>query len=305
MPAPTQAALEQRTLMLSIATTLAVSVLGVTFGLLAGSRSILFDGVFSTIDAAMSGLALLVARLAVREASQRFQHGFWHLEPMVAGLNGSILLLLCFYAFLNAVQGLMDGGQELAFGLAIVYAVVVATACFTMYAYERRINRRVDSEFLRIDMQGWLMAGLITAALIVAFAIALVLERTTYAHLTPYVDSLLLALLTLCFMPVPIGIVRRAIREVFLIAPSGLDSEVHAAMVPVMAREGLLEYFSHVAKSGRGHFIEIHILTSPDYGAEQGIAVLDEIREQITAGLSIPPERRWFTVSFTADSKWT
>ncbi|MBZ9556796.1 MULTISPECIES: cation transporter [Modicisalibacter] len=305
MTAPTQAALEQRTLMLSIATTLGVSALGVTFGLLAGSRSILFDGVFSTLDAAMSGLALLVARLAVREASQRFQHGYWHLEPMVAGLNGGILLLLCFYAFLNAVQGLVDGGQELAFGLAIVYAVVVATACFTMFIYEKRINRRVDSEFLRIDMQGWLMAGLITAALVVAFAIALVLERTAYAHLTPYVDSLLLALLTLCFMPVPVGILRRAIREIFLIAPSKLDSEVHAAMTPVMARDGLLDYFSHVAKSGRGHFIEIHILTTPDFGADKGVAVFDEIREQIAGGLSIPPERRWFTVSFTAEAKWT
>ncbi|MES1942225.1 hypothetical protein T5B8_18383 [Salinisphaera sp. T5B8] len=282
-----------------------VAVLGVTFGLLVGSRSILFDGVFSTIDAAMSGLALLVARLAVREASQRFQHGFWHLEPMVAGLNGSILLLLCFYAFLNAIQGLMGGGQELAFGLAIVYAVVVAAACFTMFAYERRINRRVDSEFLRIDMQGWMMAGSISATLAVAFVIAQLLERTAYAHLTPYVDSLLLALLTLCFMPVPIGIVRRAIREVFLIAPTALDSEVHAAMAPVMARDGLIDYFSHVAKSGRGHFIEIDILTTPDYGTGQGIAVLDEIREQIAAELSIPPERRWFTVAFTADSKWT
>ncbi|WP_043526571.1 cation diffusion facilitator family transporter [Litchfieldella xinjiangensis] len=299
------AALEQRTLKLSIVTTLAVSALGVTFGLLAGSQSILFDGVFSTIDAAMSGLALLVARLAMREASQRFQHGFWHIEPMAAALNGSILLLLCFYAFLNGLQGLMEGGRELAFGLAMVYAVVVTCACFTLYAYERRINKRVDSEFLRIDMQGWLMAGLITAALIVAFAIALVLERTAYAHLTPYVDSLLLSILTLCFIPVPIGIVRRALREIFLVAPSGLDREVHDAMLPVMQREGLLDYFSHVAKSGRGHFIEIHIVTAPEFAADAGVALLDEIREQITAGFSIPPERRWFTVSFTADPRWT
>ncbi|MFC3283754.1 cation diffusion facilitator family transporter [Litchfieldella rifensis] len=299
------AALEQHTLKLSIATTLAVSALGVAFGLLSGSQSILFDGVFSIIDAAMSGLALLVAKLAVREVSQRFQHGYWHLEPMVAALNGSILMLLCVYAFLNAVQGLMKGGRELAFDLAIVYALLVAGACFAMYAYEKRINRRVDSELLRIDTQGWLMAGLITSALLGAFAIALGLERTAYTHLlTPYVDSLLLAVLTLCFMPVPIGIVRRALKEIFLIAPSALDREVHAAMVPVMARKGLLEYYSHVAKSGRGHFIEIHIVTTPEFAADQGIVFLDEIRKQISEGLSIPPDRRWFTVAFTADPRW-
>ncbi|EWH01688.1 cation diffusion facilitator family transporter [Halomonas sp. BC04] len=299
-----QASLEQRALKISIFVTLLVSAMGVTFGLLAGSRSILFDGVFSTIDAAMSALALLVARLAMREASQRFQHGYWHLEPLVAALNGSILMLLCFYAFLNAVQALLEGGRELAFDIAIVYAVVVATACFVMYAYQRRINRRADSEFVRIDMQGWLMAALITTSLLVAFTIALGLERTAYAHLTPYVDSLLLMVLTFCFMPVPIGIVRRALKEIFLIAPSHIDREVHAAMEPVMQREGLRQYFSHVAKAGRGHYIEIHIVTAPDFASDRGIALLDDIREQIAAGLSIPPERRWFTVAFTADPRW-
>ncbi|MCE8001606.1 cation diffusion facilitator family transporter [Billgrantia ethanolica] len=299
-----QASLEQRALKVSIVVTLVVSSLGVTFGLLAGSQSILFDGVFSTIDAAMSALALLVARLAVREASQRFQHGYWHLEPLVAALNGSILMLLCFYAFLNALQGLMEGGQPLAFDVAIGYAVVVATMCYAMVFYQRRINRRAQSEFVRIDMQGWLMAALITTSLLVAFSIGLLLQGTEWEHLTRYIDSLLLVVLTVCFMPVPIGIVRRALREILLIAPSNIDREVHAAMAPVMQREGLLEYFSHVAKAGRGHYIEIHIVTTPEFAAERGIAVLDEIREEIAAKLSPPPERRWFTVAFTADPRW-
>ncbi|NAW35686.1 cation diffusion facilitator family transporter [Halomonas alimentaria] len=299
-----QATLEQRALKLSIVMTLVVSSLGVTIGLLAGSQSILFDGVFSTIDAAMSGLALLVARLAVREASERFQHGYWHLEPLVAALNGSILMLLCFYAFLTALLDLREGGRELAFDLAIAYAVVVAIVCVAMTAYQRRINRTAKSEFVRIDMQGWLMAALITISLLVAFLVALALQQTAWAHLTPYVDSVLLMLLTAGFMPVPIGIVRRAAKEIFLIAPSALDEEVHTAMAPVMAREGLLHYYSHVAKAGRGHFIEIHIVTAPDFASGQGVAVMDEIREQIAERLSPPPERRWFTVAFTADERW-
>ncbi|RTR05898.1 cation diffusion facilitator family transporter [Halomonas nitroreducens] len=299
------AALEQRALKVSIAMTLVVAGLGVVFGLLAGSRSILFDGVFSSLDAAMSGLALGVSRLAVREASRRFQHGYWHLEPLVAALNGAILLLLCFYAFLNAVQGLIDGGHLLAFDMAIGYALAVTLVCTAMTLHQRRLNREADSEFVRIDMHGWLMAALITGALLVAFAIALWLQQTRYAHLTPYVDSLLLAVLTLGFLPVPIGIVRRAMKEIFLIAPSAVDREVQATMAPVMCREGLLDYTSHVAKAGRGHFIEIHIVTRPDFAAGRGMGELDAIREAIAAGLSIPPERRWFTVSFTADPRWT
>lgn len=298
------AALEQHALKVSIVFTLLVSGLGVTLGLMSGSQSILFDGVFSSIDASMSGLALFVSRLAMREASQRFQHGYWHLEPLVAALNGSILLLLCFYAFLNAVSGFIEGGQRLSFGFAIVYALVVAVVCFSLASYQRRINRRADSEFVRIDMQGWLMAGMITSALLIAFVIAMLLEHTEWAHLTPYVDPLLLALLTLCLMPVPINIVRRAMKDILRMAPSAVDREVHAAMQPVMNREGVLAYYSHVAKAGRGYFIELHIITTPTFATRQGVALLDEIREEIAAGLSVPAERRWFSVAFTAEERW-
>jgi cation diffusion facilitator family transporter len=299
-----QSHLEQRALKISIAMTLVVAGLGVALGLLAGSQSILFDGMFSTIDAAMSGLALLVSRLAVREASQRFQHGYWHFEPMVAAFNGAVLTLLCCYAFLNAVQGLLEGGRDLAFGVATAYAVVVTCVCFVMYIFEKGVNREADSEFLRIDTQSWLMAALITSALLAAFVIASLLEGTALDHWTPYVDSLLLAVLTVCFLPVPLGIVRRAMKEVFLIAPSHIDREVHDAMQRVMQRDGLLAYHSHVAKTGRGHFIEIHIITREDFASQRGMVELDEIRAEIAAHLSIPPQHRWFTVAFTADPRW-
>ncbi len=79
-----QAAAEQRILKLSIAVTVFVALFGVLFGLLSGSLSIVFDGMFAAIDAAMSGLALFVARLVGREGdNRRFQFGYWHIEPMV------------------------------------------------------------------------------------------------------------------------------------------------------------------------------------------------------------------------------
>ena len=71
---------EQRLLKLSIAVTIGVALVGVVFGLLSGSMSIVFDGVFSAIDAAMSGLALFVSRLVTRVTeNRRFQFGYWHI----------------------------------------------------------------------------------------------------------------------------------------------------------------------------------------------------------------------------------
>ncbi|MGH8088027.1 MAG: cation transporter, partial [Stenotrophomonas sp.] len=74
---------EQRVLKFSIGVTVAVSATGFTGGLLVGSQAILFDGVYSLVDVALTLVALAVLRLLGREGSSRFQYGYWHLEPMV------------------------------------------------------------------------------------------------------------------------------------------------------------------------------------------------------------------------------
>ncbi len=232
---PTASA-EQRLLKISIAVTIGVASFGVLFGLLSGSMSILFDGVFSAIDAAMSGLALFVSRLVTRVAeNRRFQFGYWHIEPMVLAFNGGTLMLLCFYAFLNAVDSLLIGGRQLDFDWAMAYAVLVCVACFSMFFYERRLNRAIGSDFIRLDTQGWLMAGSITLALLVAFVIGASLKGTAYAHLAPYADPAVLALLTMVLVFVPIQAVRKALQEILLITPPELDARVREVMDGVIA----------------------------------------------------------------------
>ena len=70
-----EAAAEQRILKLSIAVTVALAAFGVFFGLTSGSLSIVFDGLFSVIDAAMSGNICRCGtytriREAIKQASQ-------------------------------------------------------------------------------------------------------------------------------------------------------------------------------------------------------------------------------------------
>jgi cation diffusion facilitator family transporter len=299
-----QAVAEQRILKLSIGVTVFVALAGVLFGLLSGSLSIVFDGMFSAIDAAMSGLALFVARLVGREPNnRRFQFGYWHIEPMVLAFNGGTLMLLCFYAFVNAVGSFLAGGRQLAFDWALAYAVIVCAVCFGMLFYERRANRRIGSDFVRLDAQSWLMSAAITSALLVAFAIAWSLEGTPYAHLTPYADPLVLAMLTIVLMFVPIRTVRKALREILLITPPELDAHVRRIMDAVVADYGFKTYTSYVAKVGRAQFIEIHIAVPVDRRIDN-VATADAIRREIAEAIGGEGPHRWLTIDFTADPRW-
>jgi cation diffusion facilitator family transporter len=299
-----QAAAEQGLLKLSIAVTIAVAAVGVLFGLLSGSMSIVFDGVFSAIDASMSVLALFVARLVSRVPdNRRFQFGYWHIEPMVLAFNGGTLMLLCFYAFLNAVGSILDGGRRLDFDWAMAYAVAVGIVAFGMFFYARHRNRRIGSDFIRLDAQSWLMSAAITSALLLAFTVAWALEGTRYAHLTPYADPIVLAMLTICLVFVPIRTVRRALTEILLITPPELDQHVRRVMDGVVARRGFEHYTSYVAKVGRAQFIEIHIVVPP-YSPLSSIAMADAIRREIATAIGGEGPHRWLTIDFTADPRW-
>ena len=299
-----QAAAEQRLLKLSIGVTILIGAFGVLFGLLSGSLSIVFDGVFGVIDAAMAVLSLFVSRLVSREGdNRRFQFGYWHIEPMVLAFNGGTLMLLCFYAFLNASGSFLDGGRRLDFDWAMVYAAAVGIVAFGMFFYARHRNRQIRSDFVRLDVQSWLMSAAITSALLLAFAAAWCLEGTRYAHLTPYADPFILAILSLVLVFVPIHTVRRALAEILLITPPDLDALVRRVMDELVGRHGFKGYTSYVAKVGRAQFIEIHVAVPPDTPLDS-VAKADALRREIAEAIGGEGPQRWLTIDFTADPRW-
>lgn len=294
---------EQRILKRSIGITVVFASSGILLGLLSGSQSIVFDGLFSVIDTLVLMLALTAARLVQREGDRRFQYGYWHIEPIVLAFNGSVLMFLCLYAFINAVGSVLAGGRELELDWALGYAAAACIVTFSMYFYERRENRRVRSNLLRLDAQSWLMSALIASALLVAFALAKAIEGTRFAPFAPYVDPAVLALLTSYLITVPIKTVRQALHEILLITPPELDQVVRTVMDAVVERHGFRKYTSYVAKVGRASFIEIYIVTPSDFQVG-GIATLDAIRQEISTAISDQRSYQWLIVEFTADERW-
>lgn len=294
---------EQQILKISTGMTFFLSITGIVFGLLSGSLAIVFDGMFDMIDAFMSILALLVTRLLTSEGNRRFQYGYWHVEPMVLVFNGSVLILLSAYALINAIGSFLSGGRELNFDLAFFIALLMATLSMYMYFYVRKKNQIVNSEFLRLDAHSWLMSGTISLSLLVAFGIATFMDGGRYQYLTPYVDPLVLAVLSLFLIFVPMSTVANAMRDIFLIAPFGLDEKVRLFLDQLVVRYGFKTYASYVAKIGRAQFIEIHIVVPANYPISS-VEELDGIRREIADAMGGDSPQRWITIAFTTNENW-
>jgi predicted Co/Zn/Cd cation transporter (cation efflux family) len=312
----TRGRLEQRALTGSIAATVLLSATGVVFGAITGSFSILFDGVYSLIDAAMGGVALVVARLVLRGATApapdpgapgaqraRFQFGFWHLEPMALALNAVLLTLAALYALGNALILLASGGRELAFDVAAAYAAVALAACLAMGFWELRLNRLAKSDLVALDTQAWWMSGAISGALLAAFGVGWALEESGRAEAARYADPVVLALVCLAILPTPLRALRKAARDLLVVAPDDLDAAVRAAAAEAVARHGLAGFRSYVARTGRAAMIELQLI-APDDWPPRGVAALDAIRDEIGAAIGGKGPNRWLTIAFTTRLDW-
>lgn len=242
---------EQRLLRISIFATVVVASFGIVLGLLSGSFSIAFDGVYSLGDAGMTALALWISSLIVRSAQHekpfgklhgRFTMGFWHLEPIVLLLNGTLLMGVAVYALINAVANILEGGHELRFDFAIIYAAITVVICLAMAWLEGRANRRLQSDFVALDVRAWIMSGGITLALLIAFITGYAVKGTTLDWVAPYVDPAVLALVCVIIIPLPIGTVRQALSDILLIAPAELKTHVDQVAAETIERHGFLSH---------------------------------------------------------------
>lgn len=303
---------EQGLLRTSIAVTLFIACIGIAFGLASGSFSIVFDGVYSLVDASMSGLSLMVVRLITSHASslqmsrklrERFTMGFWHLEPMVLALNGILLSGVAIYALINAVSSLLEGGRHLEFGIAMVYAALTVTACVTIAVIEGKANRKLRSDFVAMDVKGWVMSASITAALLIAFCFGYAVQGTSLEWVSPYIDPAVLALVCLVIVPLPMSVVRQALADIFLVTPGDLKQHVDVVAQAFVERHGLQSYRAYVAKVGRSREIELYFIVPPQMAAKT-IEQWDAWRNEIGEAIGGEGPNRWLTVVFTGDPEW-
>lgn len=303
---------EQRLLRISIIATVMIAAMGITFGLLSGSSAIVFDGMYSLVDAAVTMVALLVAKLINsynaggtqnQRLVEKFTMGFWHLEPMVLGATGLLLSGATVYAFIDAIGSFLSGGRPLKFGQAIIYAATTLLISVAMAWVGARANRRLRSDLIGMDVKAWLMSAAITGALLVGFLVGFAIEGTPLGWMAPYVDPTVLALVCLAIFPIPLGAVRQALSEILMFTPVELKRHVDAVAQQFVEQQGFLSYRAYVAKVGRGRQIELYFIVPPGWPART-LEEWDALRKEIGDAIGGHSPDRWLTIVFTTNVEW-
>jgi cation diffusion facilitator family transporter len=299
-------ALEQRTLTVSLYGVIVVAVGSIVWGLILESDTVILNGVFTLFSLIGSGLSLAAAKVVTRPADRRFPYGYAHVEPLVHCVNGMMILIVCVYAFINGVEGVRAGGDTVDANGVVAYSIVSGIVCAVMWAYERHMARRVQSELIDNDAKDWLMDLGFSAVTLVGFAVLPLLPEPYHSIWARYADSVMVCVMALLLLPVPIDILNRNLREVLLMrsADEALAQRVDAVMAQVRREHDIADHSAHVAKTGRYRFIEINIVAGPAFAA-QTVREQDELRSRIWRELDLSLEDTWLSLCITADPRWS
>lgn len=297
---------EQQTLKVSLIGILIVSALGIGFGLVSGSFAILFDGVFSLVDAVMSVVSITLAGLIAKSASNalsrrtqdRFTMGFWHFEPMLLAVNALLMMSVAAYALFQAIAALTSGGREVEFGPAVLYAAVVAVLCLVIALIEHRANKKIDSALVAMDVKGWIMAGGVTGALLAAFLIGMLIDGTEAEWAMPYVDPAVLAVVALGLLPMPFATLRKAVAEISLVTPPELKARAETAAQDVAEAEGFFDYRVYASQQGRARTVDVVFYVPEDQGL-RSLEDWDRVRDETRTQLDGDDPHSWITITFT------
>ena len=303
---------EDNILKISIFSTIALAIIGIIFGFLASSSTIIFDGIYGLIDAVMTTLALIVARLITSSTSKdiinsrfekHFTMGFWHLEPIVLGVNGILLISAATYAFINAIDSFLLGGREILFSYALIITLISIVIELTLGLYIRNANKTINSEFLTLDSISWLISASMSFGYLIAFGFGYFAINTELAWITPYIDPGILIIVSLILIPVPLKTVKKALADILLVTPAELKSHVDKVGENTVKKYGFNSFRAYVARVGRGRQIELYFIVPKSWPPKK-LEEWDLLRDEIEKELGKEDPDLWLTIVFTTDCEW-
>ncbi|MCW8333417.1 cation diffusion facilitator family transporter [Vibrio paucivorans] len=193
---------------------------GLVLGWLVGSLVIMFDGVYSLVSLLLTLLSLGVSRYIQTPSQSQFPMGKAVLEPVVIAIKGSVILAVVSFSLYSAVVAMFNGGREVDASIATLFGVVNVLGCGYAWWFIARKSKRFSSGLIVAESKQWQMDTLLSVAVTAGFVVAWLITFSPWAAYAVYADPMMMLLMSFYFIKVPFEMLRDAVKELLMMAPS-------------------------------------------------------------------------------------
>lgn len=296
--------IENKILKLSVFGALFFALFGIAWGWAIDSEMIIFDGLYSFISLILSMLSLYISKFMAKKDIEKFPFGKHILEPLVISIKSLIILMMCLYSLIDAIKIIINGGNTVEFGLAIIYSVISVVGCGVISFYMKKKEKELSSELIKAESNQWLMDTALSAAVLVGFIIAMILAGTKFRFLNSYIDPTMTLVVSVIFLRLPIKTFISSFKEIISVkADDEINEDIYVLVKEIEEEYNFEESIARVSKVGRELRIEIDFV----YNKNSKLKTLDQmdsVREEINDAIKHIKYNKWLNVSFTGNKKW-
>lgn len=281
-----QQRIEATALRLTILGNIAITLLGVVFAVITLSEAIFLDSLFSGIHLLISLVSLHVSRLIQRPEDEDYPFGYATLEPLLNLGKGLVIAIVAVFALFSSLEAIRVGGRAIEADWAVGYALLAALGCGILAVMQYRFARQSHSPILDLDAKNWLIDGVISGAVAIAFALVLFIQHTSFAWMVPYADPILVMALVLVVIPLPIQTVLQNWKQIVGRAPEATQQEqLHDIAEQVFQGINHEDYHLRPLRIGRLLYVQIYLRFSSEQATSMGPEQVDALRSQLYAQL--------------------
>jgi predicted Co/Zn/Cd cation transporter (cation efflux family) len=283
--------------MQSIWVAVAISIVAIVGGILAGSRIILFDGVYGLIGLWLTWVMLRASRVVDEGPTSRFPYGRESLTPLAIIVQGIAMLGTLLLAALDAIVLILDGGSDVAPLSVVVYGLfsAITSAVFTAHL----LRRAGGSELVRVEALQWRAGAVRNGVMVIGATVAILIAGTAAGGIVRFLDPILVLVAVAMLAPIPIRFLRSGINELLEGAPdSEVHQQVHATVASICDRHELRDARVRMTKLGRKLYVDVEIVVPPKSWTIEG---QDALRRELLDGLATLDYELWATITLTTD----
>lgn len=296
--------LENKILKISMVGALFFALFGIAWGWTVQSEMIIFDGLYSFISLALTMLSLYINNFMAKKELDKYPFGKYIFEPLVISLKSLIIGGMCLYSLIGAIQDIVNGGNSVEYGSALIYSIVSVVGCGGVYIFMKKKGEKISSEMVKVEASQWLMDTLLSIGVLVGFVIAMILRNTRFSWLNVYIDPMMVIMVSVVFIKMPIQSFINSFKEILCVkANDEINDDIYFIVKEIEKEYKFEDSISRVSKIGGELRIEIDFI----YNEESKLKDLDQmdcVREKVYDAIKHIDYNKWLNVSFTGDKKW-
>ncbi len=275
---------EKTILNISLIGSLLFLIAEIVVAIVTSSNAIFMDVVYDIADLIMIGPFILLIPLLYKKETEKRPYGFSQVESLFIMIKSGLLIGVTLFLIFDSAKSLFQGGNDVDGTAIAIFEVIVSITCVIMYLLLSKLSRKKTSPSIEAELYIWKLDALSTIGVGVAFFIKVLLDKTPYSFIGPYIDPAIAIVLATLLLKEPISLFVESIKNLILFAP---DTETSTKIRDICA-DKLTSYncyinFLDVIKTGRKLWIEVYFVPEKE---TINLINLKKARQEINEELS-------------------